>query len=120
MRSFVNLTDGGLAIDENFNVLGANDEPITALYAAGSAGQGGIVLEGHGHLLGWAFTSGRLAGATRPTASAPRILEGLTWFSYVEANAAGRHPEVRTLRASKGDVASRASFEAREDAGTSG
>ena len=33
------------------------------LYAAGSAGQGGVLLEGHGHHLGWAFTSGRLAGA---------------------------------------------------------
>jgi succinate dehydrogenase/fumarate reductase flavoprotein subunit len=62
MRSFVNLTDGGLVISEKFEVLGNNDVPIEGLYAAGSAGQGGIMLEGHGHHLGWAFTSGRLAG----------------------------------------------------------
>jgi succinate dehydrogenase/fumarate reductase flavoprotein subunit len=35
---------------------------IPGLFAAGSAGQGGLLLEGHGHHLGWAFTSGRLAG----------------------------------------------------------
>jgi succinate dehydrogenase/fumarate reductase flavoprotein subunit len=75
MRSFVNLTDGGLAIDENFNVLGENDEPIAGLYAAGSAGQGGIVLEGHGHHLGWAFTSGRLAGRN----AAYRVSTEDTW-----------------------------------------
>ncbi len=75
MRSFVNLTDGGLAIDENFNVLGTNDQPIAGLYAAGSAGQGGIVLEGHGHHLGWAFTSGRLAGRN----AAYRVSTEDTW-----------------------------------------
>jgi fumarate reductase flavoprotein subunit len=32
------------------------------LYAAGSTGQGGVLLEGHGHHIGWAFVSGRLAG----------------------------------------------------------
>ena len=62
MRCFVNLTDGGLAINDRFQVLGADDAPIDGLFAAGSAGQGGLVLEGHGHHLGWAFTSGRLAG----------------------------------------------------------
>jgi predicted oxidoreductase len=43
-------------------VLGAQDQPIPGLYAAGSAGQGGLLLKGHGHHLIWAFTSGRLAG----------------------------------------------------------
>lgn len=62
VRSYVNLTDGGLAIDSRFRVLDGNDRPIAGLYAAGSAGQGGVMLEGHGHHLGWAFTSGRLAG----------------------------------------------------------
>ncbi len=37
-------------------------------------GQGGLLLKGHGHHLGWAFTSGRLAGryasALPPTATA--------------------------------------------------
>jgi fumarate reductase flavoprotein subunit len=62
VRSYVNITDGGLAIDEQFRVLDRNDEPVRRLFAAGSAGQGGVMLEGHGHHLGWAFTSGRLAG----------------------------------------------------------
>ena len=30
--------------------------------AAGFTGMGGALLEGHGHHLGWAFTSGRFAG----------------------------------------------------------
>ena len=32
------------------------------LYAAGSTGQGGLLLKGHGHHLAWAFVSGRRAG----------------------------------------------------------
>ncbi len=35
---------------------------LPGLYGAGSSGQGGLLLEGHGHHLGWAFTSGRIAG----------------------------------------------------------
>jgi succinate dehydrogenase/fumarate reductase flavoprotein subunit len=62
VRSYVNLTDGGLAINERFQVLDADKQPIPGLFAAGSAGQGGLLLEGHGHHLGWAFTSGRFAG----------------------------------------------------------
>jgi succinate dehydrogenase/fumarate reductase flavoprotein subunit len=56
------FTDGGLAIDTQLRVLGHSDEPIPGLYAAGSAGQGGMLLDGHGHHIGWAFTSGRIAG----------------------------------------------------------
>ena len=52
-------------------VLDGDDAVIPGLYAAGSTGQGGVLLEGHGHHLGWAFTSGRIAGrnaaAERPT-----------------------------------------------------
>lgn len=62
VRNYVNYTDGGLAIDTELRVLGANDRPIPGLYAAGSNGQGGLLLKGHGHHLGWAFTSGRIAG----------------------------------------------------------
>ena len=55
-------TDGGLAINEQFQILGENEQPIPGLFGAGIVGLGGMMAEGHGHHLGWAFTSGRLAG----------------------------------------------------------
>jgi succinate dehydrogenase/fumarate reductase flavoprotein subunit len=61
-KLFVTFTDGGLAVDESLRVINRQGQAIAGLYAAGSTGQGGLVLEGHGHHLGWAFTSGRLAG----------------------------------------------------------
>jgi fumarate reductase flavoprotein subunit len=54
--------EGGLAVDQDHRVLGAGDRPIAGLYAAGSTGQGGLLLKGHGHHLAWAFVSGRRAG----------------------------------------------------------
>ena len=54
--------EGGLAVDREHRVLGAQDRPIPGLYAAGSTGQGGLLLKGHGHHLAWAFVSGRRAG----------------------------------------------------------
>jgi len=54
--------EGGLAVDHEHRVLGEGDKPIAGLYAAGSTGQGGLLLKGHGHHLGWAFASGRRAG----------------------------------------------------------
>jgi fumarate reductase flavoprotein subunit len=54
--------EGGLAVDHEHRVLGAEDQPIPGLYAAGSTGQGGLLLKGHGHHLAWAFASGRRAG----------------------------------------------------------
>ena len=54
--------EGGLAVDHEHRVLGAGDRPIAGLYAAGSTGQGGLLLKGHGHHLAWAFVSGRRAG----------------------------------------------------------
>ncbi len=62
IMNLMGFTDGGLAIDLQLRVLDANDRPIPGLFAAGSAGQGGLLLLGHGHHLGWGFTSGRLAG----------------------------------------------------------
>ena len=58
----VTFTDGGLAVDTSLRVLDVEGDPIPGLFAAGSAGQGGLLLEGHGHHLAWAFTSGRIAG----------------------------------------------------------
>jgi succinate dehydrogenase/fumarate reductase flavoprotein subunit len=54
--------EGGLAVDQQHRVLGESDNPIPGLYAAGSTGQGGLLLKGHGHHLAWAFVSGRRAG----------------------------------------------------------
>lgn len=62
VKSYVVFTDGGLNVTEKLEVIHANGEIIPGLYAAGSVGQGGLLLEGHGHHLGWAFISGRLAG----------------------------------------------------------
>ncbi len=62
VKGYVVFTDGGLQVSEQLEVIGASGQPIPGLYAAGSTGQGGLLLEGHGHHLGWAFISGRIAG----------------------------------------------------------
>jgi hypothetical protein len=62
VRGYVTITEGGLSVSDTLQVLGARGEPIRYLYAAGSTGQGGLLLEGHGHHISWAFVSGRLAG----------------------------------------------------------
>ena len=54
--------EGGLKVDREHRVLDRNDQAIPGLYAAGSTGQGGLLLKGHGHHLAWAFVSGRRAG----------------------------------------------------------
>ncbi|NML42214.1 FAD-dependent oxidoreductase [Ramlibacter sp. G-1-2-2] len=62
VRSVFVHAEGGLMVDLQHRVLDANDKPIPGLYAAGSTGQGGLLLKGHGHHLAWAFVSGRRAG----------------------------------------------------------
>ena len=62
LRSVFVHAEGGLAVDARHRVLGAGERPIRGLYAAGSTGQGGLLLKGHGHHLAWAFVSGRRAG----------------------------------------------------------
>lgn len=54
--------EGGLAVDAEHRVLDQAGNAIPGLYAAGSTGQGGLLLKGHGHHLAWAFVSGRRAG----------------------------------------------------------
>lgn len=61
-KSWIVLTDGGLAVTPRMEVVDERGDIIPGLYAAGSTGQGGVLLEGHGMHLCWAFTSGRLAG----------------------------------------------------------
>lgn len=71
VRSYVVFTEGGLRVNDRLQVLRENGTPIEGLYAVGSTGQGGVLLEGHGHHLGWAFVSGRIAGAECANAAAP-------------------------------------------------
>ncbi|GAA5236641.1 FAD-dependent oxidoreductase [Verticiella sediminum] len=63
------IADGGLAVSPRLEVLDAANVPIPGLYAAGAAGQGGLLLKGHGHHLAWAFVSGRVAGRSAATAA---------------------------------------------------
>jgi hypothetical protein len=62
VRAYIVMTEGGVSVNERLQVLGEFGAVIQGLYAAGSTGQGGLMLEGHGHHIGWAFVSGRLAG----------------------------------------------------------
>lgn len=62
VRSVFVHSEGGLAVDNQHRVLGADGRALPGLYAAGSTGQGGLLLKGHGHHLAWAFVSGRRAG----------------------------------------------------------
>ncbi len=62
VRSVFVHSEGGLMVDAQHRVLGTGDQPQPGLYAAGSTGQGGLLLKGHGHHLAWAFVSGRRAG----------------------------------------------------------
>jgi fumarate reductase flavoprotein subunit len=55
-------SEGGLKVDLDHRVLGGAGKAIEGLWAAGSTGQGGLLLKGHGHHLAWAFASGRRAG----------------------------------------------------------
>jgi hypothetical protein len=71
-KPWIVFTEGGLKVDRNLKVLDKNGAPIPGLYAAGSAGQGGVLLEGHGHHLGWAFASGYLAGQSAARESPER------------------------------------------------
>ena len=52
----------GLDVTDRLEVRGRDGKAIPGLYAAGSAGQGGVLLDGHGHHIAWAFVSGRHAG----------------------------------------------------------
>lgn len=62
VRSVFVHSEGGLMVDHQHRVLGADKQPLPGLYAAGSTGQGGLLLKGHGHHLAWAFVSGRRVG----------------------------------------------------------
>jgi succinate dehydrogenase/fumarate reductase flavoprotein subunit len=62
VHHYITFSDSGVGVTERHEVIGADGEPIPGLFAAGFIGMGGMLLEGLGHHLGWAFTSGRRAG----------------------------------------------------------
>ena len=68
-KAYVVFTNGGLSVSPRLEVTNAEGLAIPGLYAAGSNGQGGLLLEGHGHHLIWAFVSGRIAGREAAYAS---------------------------------------------------
>jgi fumarate reductase flavoprotein subunit len=76
VRSVFVHAEGGLAVDERHRVLDAAGKPIPGLSAAGSTGQGGLLLKGHGHHLAWAFVSGRRAGRFAAESSDNRLSRG--------------------------------------------
>lgn len=62
VKAYFTTTEGGVRINESFQVLDENNEPIEGLYSVGSNGMSGMVLWGHGLHIAWAITSGRMAG----------------------------------------------------------
>ena len=60
-KAWIVHSDGGLRVDEDCRVFGEEGQVIEGLYAAGSNGQSGLILWGHGLHIAWAFTSGRIA-----------------------------------------------------------
>lgn len=61
-RGCIPITDGGLKVNSRLEVLDGDGKPIEGLFAAGSVGQGGLLLAAPATHLTWAFTSGRIAG----------------------------------------------------------
>ena len=64
VRSMLTVTEGGIAVDDRLRVLKPDGSVVEGLFAAGGAGQGGLMLLGHGHHIAWAMVSGRVAGRT--------------------------------------------------------
>ena len=60
-KAYFTTTEGGAAINKQFEVLDSDGQPIPGLYAVGQNGLGGQILFGHGLHIAWAITSGRLA-----------------------------------------------------------
>jgi predicted oxidoreductase len=61
-KAYFTTTEGGAAINQKFQVLDQDDQPIPGLYAIGQNGLGGQILWGHGLHICWAITSGRMVG----------------------------------------------------------
>jgi hypothetical protein len=61
-KAYFTTTEGGVAVNQQMQVLDEQDRPIKGLFAVGCNGIGGQILWGHGLHIGWAITSGRLVG----------------------------------------------------------
>jgi succinate dehydrogenase/fumarate reductase flavoprotein subunit len=55
-------SEGGASVTTSMKVADSEGRAIPGLFAAGATGQGGLLIEGHGLHVCWAFTSGRIAG----------------------------------------------------------
>lgn len=64
VRPLMMVAEGSLPVTTELAVIDAQGRPIPHLFAAGSVGQGGMLLPAHGQHLAWAFTSGRIAGTS--------------------------------------------------------
>ena len=62
LKAYFTTTEGGAAINQQFEVLDEQGDAIPGLYAVGQNGLGGQILWGHGLHIAWAITSGRLVG----------------------------------------------------------
>ncbi|MEJ0024754.1 MAG: FAD-dependent oxidoreductase [Rhizomicrobium sp.] len=60
VKTWVLIGPVGLSVNTRLQVLDEAGAAIPGLYAVGQVAQGAMTLSGHGHGLGWAFTSGRL------------------------------------------------------------
>ncbi len=69
-KAYFTTTEGGVQVNQQLEVLDAQNRPIAGLYAVGQVGLGGQVLWSHGLHIGWAITSGRLAGRIAARAAA--------------------------------------------------
>ena len=61
-KAWFTTTEGGAAINQQFQILDTDGKVIHGLYAVGQNGLGGQILWGHGLHIAWAITSGRLCG----------------------------------------------------------
>ena len=61
-KAYFTTTEGGVDINQQFQALDEQGQPIPGLYAVGQNGLAGQIFWSHGLHICWAITSGRLAG----------------------------------------------------------
>ena len=61
-KAYFTTAEGGVRINESFQALKADGQPIEGLYAVGSNSMSGMMLWGHGLHIAWAITSGHMLG----------------------------------------------------------